>query len=353
MMQDLIHSFPGRNKLFLCFIVPAFLMFQGECRDSPLNPELQDQLDNVYSLIRRDSISIYNRKARIEVLSVIQKACSKVPARIYYKYMRSWEKNSALADSLESSYEALHYLRKSIQNAIEEIDIVEIEQGVVIWHFYNMGYVFKTKNSCFGIDIHCRDAEQLEKHLDFLLITHHHHDHFSPKLIDAMLNVDKPVITRRYKGSITVRKSREFKFGSVRVKVDIGDHHRHLPLISTNNMLMFQVDCEDEAGNYTIYHSGDGNGIRKMIPDRDVDILIVHVQLPMPLKKAVNRVNPKITLVSHVMELSHSGGFPMPMRWSYDYAFRKMKDLEEEKAIVLSWGEKWLFPGTRIVQEFK
>lgn len=70
----------------------------------------------------------------------------------------------------------------------------------------------------------------------------------------------------------------------------------------------------------------------------------------MPLIKAVNHINPGITFVSHVMELSHSDKFPAPMRWSYDFAYKKMKDIPEEKAVVLTWGEKWLLPGSEIIE---
>lgn len=332
-------------------ILPAFFILHEACCGLQPDQELNKKLEEIYFLIGQDSISIHDRKARKGFLNVIQEACSKLPARVYYRYMKSWEKDSSLADSLELKYYALGYLRKCIVNAIGEIHTTEVKKGMVVWHFYNMGYVFKTNNACFGIDLHCRDAEKLERHLDFLLVTHQHHDHFSKKLLDAMINAGKPVITRGYRGSTIVKKAREFKFGSVRVKIDIGDHHRHLPLLSTNNMLMFQIDCEDDDTCYTIYHSGDGNAMRKMKPDRYVDIYIVHVQLPMPLIKAVNHINPGITFVSHVMELSHSDKFPAPMRWSYDFAYKKMKDIPEEKAIVLTWGERWLLSGTEIIQK--
>jgi len=261
--------------------------------------------------------------------------------------METWERDTVLADSLEARYCALGCLRKCVRQAMAEIAATPVTQGVAVWHLYNMGYVFKTAHCCFGIDLHCRDAALFAPYLDFLLVTHLHHDHVSGPLLDAMIGANKLVITRGYTGSVVVKEACEFNLRSARIKVDIGDHHRHLPLISTNNMLMFQIDCEDEAGKYTVYHSGDGNGITKMAPDRAVDIFVAHVQLPMPLQKAVEHINPRMTLVSHVMELSHSEGFPAPMRWSYDYAFDKMKNIPQEKAAVLTWGERWLLEGTK------
>jgi predicted metal-binding protein len=335
---------------FLGLVVTACLFLPGECPGTPLNPEDKSKLQDAFRLIRLAAMDPCDRNRRKEILSIIQNACSKVPARVYNKYMQLWDKDSALADSMELSYCALGCLRKCVNTAIEEIAATEVKQGVAVWHFYNMGYVFKTPYCCFGIDLHCRDAEKLEKYLDFLLVTHLHHDHVSEKLMDAMIAANKLVITRGYAGSVVVKDACEINLRAARIKIDIGDHHRHLPLISTNNMLMFQIACNDEAGGYTIYHSGDGNGIRKMTPDKAVDIFVAHVQLPMPLEKAVNHINPRMTLVSHVMELSHSEGFPAPMRWTYDYAFRKMKAIPEDKAIVLTWGERWLFPGTKIAE---
>jgi hypothetical protein len=339
----------NRNILLYLILANVFIFPKAYCDSLSYKP-LKNQLENTFTLIRKDSINVHDRKARKKFLDIIQEACSEVTVRVYYKYMKSWDRDSSLANLLESKYCALGYLRKCVLRAIEEVKTTDIKRGIVIWHLYNMGYVIKTPNSCFGVDIHCRDAEKLEKSLDFLLITHQHHDHYSEDLLDAMIKAGKPVITRGYKGSTIIKKAQEFTFGSIRVKINIGDHHRHLPLLSTNNMLMFQIDCKDEDTCYTIYHSGDGNKMKKMKPDRKVDIYIVHVQLPMPLIRAVNHINPGITLVSHVMELSHSDKFPVPMRWTYDFAYKEIKDIPEERAIVLTWGERWLFPGTEIIE---
>jgi hypothetical protein len=145
-------------------------------------------------------------------------------------------------------------------------------------------------------------------------------------------------------GSRIVKRPEEFKFGEVRVKVDIGDHHRHLPLLSWNNMLMFQIDCGTSVNAVTFYHSGDGNRFSKMLPDKPVDIFIVHTQLPMEVGDAIRYIKPKVTLVSHVLELSHGARWPLPLRWSFDFAFEHIQESTEREVIVLSWGERWLFP---------
>ena len=53
---------------------------------------------------------------------------------------------------------------------------------VVLWHVYNMGYVVKTPQSLFAIDLVHRRADEFAPLLDFALVTHNHADHFLPSL---------------------------------------------------------------------------------------------------------------------------------------------------------------------------
>jgi hypothetical protein len=309
------------------------------------NQAMKDQLDEIRKWLWEHPPNGTNRNERRERMQIIQHASNQVSTSIYLKYCRSWTSSPTLADALEQEYPALSYLRAATQHAIQDIRNTQVQQGVAIWYFYNMGYVFKTPESCFGIDLHFRDAEVLAHDLDFLLITHGHRDHYTAPLLDAMLAAEKPVITRWYAGSRIVKQPEEFRFGKVRVKVDIGDHHRHLPLLSWDNMLMFQIDCGASAKNVTIYHSGDGNRFSKMRPDKPVDIFIVHAQLPMDVGDAIRYIKPTVTLVSHVLELSHSAHWPLPLRWSFDFAFNHIQEFNESEAIILTWGERWLFSG--------
>jgi hypothetical protein len=267
-------------------------------------------------------------------------------ASTYLAYVRAWTRSEATADALEQQHLTLSYLRTAIRRAIQDIRATQVQHGIAVWYLYNMGYVVKTPDACIGIDLHARDAALLAEDLDFLLVTHGHRDHVSPTLFDAMIAANKPVVTRGYPGSLVVKESTEFTFGSIRVKVDIGDHHRHLPLLSWNNMLMFQIDVKEAELTRTIYHSGDGNRFSKMRPDRPVDLFIVHVQLPMDVGGAIAYLTPKQTMISHVLELSHSAGFPLPLRWSFDFAFNEVAELNEHGTLLLTWGERWVFPGT-------
>jgi hypothetical protein len=113
-------------------------------------------------------------------------------------------------------------------------------------------------------------------------------------------------------------------------------------------MLMFEVDCGPSANGAVIYHSGDGNNIEKLRPARPVDILILHTSVGLPVAETIRRVRPQMTFVSHVMELGHSPLPPHAWRWSYDDAFDVIRDIPEREATVLTWGERWLAPGTSL-----
>jgi hypothetical protein len=308
--------------------------------------QMQEHLEQNREWLLKHPPNGKNREVRRQRIQLIQVTSEFLSASTYMAYLRAWTHSEATADTLEQQHLTLAYLRMAIQRAIQDIRATQVQQGIAVWYLYNMGYVFKTPHACFGIDLHARDAAMLADDLDFLLVTHGHRDHVSTALFDAMIAADKPVVTRGYPGSLVVKKSTEFTFGTIRVKVDIGDHHRHLPIVSWNNMLMFQIDVMEGETRRTIYHSGDGNRFSKMQPDRPVDLFIVHVQLPMDVGDAIAYLSPKQTIISHVLELSHSAGFPLPLRWSFDFAFDEVAELDEQTTLLLTWGERWMFPGT-------
>jgi len=286
-----------------------------------------------------------NRAERRKRMAVIQNACDQLEPQDYRDYVGWWNENDSAADAAEARHPALYYLGKATGHALTDIHQTTVTHGLAVWHVYNVGYVFKTPDACFGIDIKMRDSEKLADVLDFLLVTHEHDDHWSAPLIKAMIAAGKPVITRWYPGTTIINEPAGFRFGSCRVKVDIGDHHYEQPG-GQNNMLMFQVDCGERAGDCTIYHSGDGNNFRKMTPDREIDIFIVHVQVGMSVEDAIAHLKPRLTFVSHVMELGHNPRPPNAWRWSFDYAFGQVGHIPEDGAAVLTWGERWLLPGT-------
>ncbi len=286
-----------------------------------------------------------NSAERRKWMANIQVACDQLSPSDYWTYVTAWDNKNNQAIGMEESHPALHYLHAGICHAAADIRRTRVKRGVAVWLLYNMGYVFKTPTTCFGIDICGREVEQLAPDLDFLLVTHQHEDHYSEPLIRAMLAQQKPILTSWFDGSTLVNQSTNCSFRDIRVKVDIGDHHRE-QTDQQNNMLRFEVDCGPSANGAVIYHSGDGNNQEKMHPEKPVELFIVHVAVGMSVPAAIEQMKPKMTLLSHVLELGHSPVPPHAWRWSYDYAFDVIRNIPEREATVLTWGERWLLPGT-------
>ncbi len=280
-------------------------------------------------------------------MTVLQRACDQLTVEDYATYARAWSTNAVQADLSEQTHPALGYLRDATLAAIDDIRHTRVEKGVAVWLIYNMGHVFKTPTACFGIDLSGRRVEHLAPELDFLLTTHEHKDHYSEALIQAMLRCGKPVVTRWFPGTMIVNRATNMVFGSVRVQIDVGDHHDRNPK-QLNNMLMYEVACGADAGDAVIYHSGDNSNIDKIAPSRPPDLMIVHVSVGLPIADSIRRNTPRMTFPSHVLELGHSPHPPHAWRWSYCYAFDTVKDIPARETAVLTWGERWLLPGTRL-----
>lgn len=300
-------------------------------------------------------------------MAVIQAACDQIGPDQYCEYYDSWygkdwltahydcaaEQLGRSREQLEQSYPAFYYLGQATEHAMDDIRRTRVEAGIAVWHVYNMGYVFKTADACFGIDVLGPGVERLADDLDFLLVSHRHGDHWHGVLEERMIRLGKPVLSRTegMPGSTVVASGGERRFGSVRVRIDLGDHvcagSRHEIARCRDSVLMFHVDCEDELGQYTVYHAGDGGNVAKMCPDKRVDVLIIHNSVPG--QKAVRQLRPRMIFASHVMELGHSPKLPNFGRVPFEFAYRwSLRGLDEDQSAVLTWGERWLYPGTVI-----
>jgi len=163
---------------------------------APEYKQMKESLDRVREWLWNNPPNGTNRRERRQRMEILQMACDQLPASVYLQYRASWNDSEETAAAFEDEYLVLSYLRSATRHAIQDIRTTDVKQGVVVWYLYNMGYVFKTPDVCFGIDLHFRDAEDLAEDLDFLLITHGHGDHFTKSLLDAMIAAGKPVITR-------------------------------------------------------------------------------------------------------------------------------------------------------------
>lgn len=245
-------------------------------------------------------------------------------------YRKNCKTNATAAARLEKANPILYYLNRATSQSIAEIRGTKVIRGAAIWKLYNMGYIVKTKDACFALDLNQRGSEALADVLDFAVVSHVHGDHNNTSFLDAMIAAGKKVYTPFYKKGTLIDTTREFNFGEVNVRFTT-NMQANVPVI------VAQINCGPSANNYTIYHIGDARLLEQLNPNRHINLFILHVQNDIDVFKSVARVKPDITVYDHVMELGHAVD---KWRWSYQYTYNKIKNLDPAKSWVLTWGER-------------
>ncbi len=270
-----------------------------------------------------------NRMKLIDEVQVYVDKCSKADYDTYYK-----ESSSAKAAEMEKGT-ILQYYKKALDRVVKEVQQTVVPQGkVALWHLYNMGYVVKTPSHCFGIDLKHKEAARLVPHIEFLCITHQHSDHYSDEMNAAMKAAGKPVYSNFIENEYRIAGKKTIKpADGLEMVVGLADHSAELK----NFCVTYQIDCGADTGNKVIYHIGDTYNASQLSKTKDVDIFIPHGGINMNFTTALNRVNPKVTLISHINELGHAVD---NYRWPYSKAFERVSQLEPRVAYVPVWGEK-------------
>ena len=167
-----------------------------------------------------DASVSFNRseKCRDELIDSWNAATGLVKPKDYFSYMRDGDTRGlkALA-ALEHSFDKV--MREAKETVVKG-------DAPAVWSVYNMGYVVKTRESLFSIDLVHRRAPELAKMLDFALITHNHNDHWRQEFYRVMDGAGKTVVSNfldnygvknwRRDGGYT-RAKRAFKIGRAHV----------------------------------------------------------------------------------------------------------------------------------------
>lgn len=235
----------------------------------------------------------------------------------------------------------IEFYQDALERILREVPATQVEPGTIaLWHLYNMGYVVKTPSRTFGIDLKHRDAARLESLLEFLCITHNHQDHVSMPLIEAMASAGKPVYSNFLDCGVRVATGDVLHpAGDIEIVTTIVDHNPQL----VNFVVDYEIDCGADTGHKVILHLGDSRNWEQLRKTRPVDILIPHLAVGLDMPRAVEKLQPKIVLMSHIMELSH----PVDKwRWSYQYGIDRCRDLRKATGMAADrvglplWGER-------------
>ena len=227
-----------------------------------------------------------------------------VSPQVYGQYLR---------DGDTRGFRALDALERAFEKVMREAKETTVAGDVpAVWSVYNMGYIVKTRESRFSIDlVHRRDAE-FASLLDFALITHNHGDHWRHGFYGAMDGAHKAVVSN-FKDNYGV-KNRKQDGGYVRgVKTfSIKDVEIRTSLIAHNDYLIdFTTAFEIKTGDFIIYHTGDsGRGTEPKLGTAwgRPDLWLFFPGCGVNTAKAVEKVNAKRIVFGHLWELGHPQG---------------------------------------------
>lgn len=279
-------------------------------------------------------------------LDALQREINEVSPADFKAYCQSGAPlESYVPQAGEPRFAALRRLDAAFRKVVDEIHATKVAAGgpPAIWHVYNMGFLVKTPQAFFSVDLQHRFAEELAPELDFALITHNHNDHYTRRFYEAMNNrLHKTVVSNfadnygahfaKNPGGFT-RGGKALAFKDVRIKTSASDHNSYL--------IDFTMPFEVTVGNFRFFHTGDSQNIAKLNPADAPDLWMVHPYCGLNVADGVAKFHPKKTVIGHLNELGHAKD-----RWRFTY-----RDGRTQVAKVAAAGGVALMPlwGDRIV----
>jgi L-ascorbate metabolism protein UlaG (beta-lactamase superfamily) len=207
---------------------------------------------------------------------------------------------------------SLEKLETAFENIVREAGELTVGDVPAVWSVYNMGYLVKTRESFFSIDLVHRRAAELAPLLDFALITHNHNDHWRQDFYGAMNGSGKTVVSNfldnygvadwRADGGFTPAE-RQFKIRDVEIRTSLIDHNDYL--------VDFTTAFEIKVGDFILYHTGDsGRGTEEKLGTVTgrPDLWLFFPGCGIDVARAVEIVNSKRIVFGHLWELGHKTG---------------------------------------------
>ena len=244
------------------------------------------------------------------VLDEWQRDTDLVSAELYGKYYRDGETRGFVSlDKLDAAFDKV----------FREARAAVVGDVPAVWSVYYMGYIVKTRESMFSIDLVHRRAVEFAPFLDFALITHNHDDHWRQEFYSAMDGAGKTVVSNFldnygaadwkkggnlwYENGGYIRGVKEFKLKDVEVRTSLIDHNAYL--------VDFTTAFEIRVGDFLLYHTGDsGSGTEEKLVTKwgRPDLWLFFPGCGINVAKAVRKVNAKRIVFGHLWELGHRSG---------------------------------------------
>ncbi len=271
-----------------------------------------------------------------DLISKWNVATELVSSEIYLKYLH---------DGDTRGFKALKANALAFEKVMSEVKATAVTGDVpAIWSVYNMGYIVKTQESLFSIDLNHRRGTEFAPILDFALVTHNHGDHWRKDFYRAMTARGKVVISNFLDNlQFNEMKGASAKgVGTYRIK----DVEIRTSLIDHNDLawgIDFTMAFEIRIGNWLLYHTGDsgrGTEPKLVTPWGRPDLWLFFPGCGINTAKAVKKVNPRRIVFGHLWELGHltkhRGRLDEPLiRRALDAARPIVKDTS-----VAFWGDR-------------
>ena len=228
------------------------------------------------------------------------KETEQISPEIYKQYLQDGKTNGLVT---------LEKLEASAAKVLREVKDTTVGDIPAVWSVYNMGYIVKTRESLFSIDlVHRRDTE-FAPMLDFALITHNHGDHWRKDFYDAMTGQGKIVASNfldnprfnEMKGD-SAKGVGTYRIKDVEIRTSLIDHSDAAWGIN------FTMAFEIRIGNWLLYHTGDsgrGTEPKLVTPWGRPDLWLFFPGCGINTAKAVEKINAKRIVFGHLWELGH------------------------------------------------
>ncbi|MCR5164252.1 MAG: hypothetical protein K6C40_09565 [Thermoguttaceae bacterium] len=216
-----------------------------------------------------------------------------------------------LLDGNTRGFASLEKLEAAFEKVMREVkETVVTGDTPAVWSVYNMGYIVKTREALFSIDlVHRRDWE-FAPMLDFALITHNHGDHWRQEFYRPMNGAGKTVISNFLDNYGTkdwkkdggfIRGVKTFKLKDVEIRTSLIDHNDYL--------IDFTTAFEIRIGDFILYHTGDsGRGTEPKLETvwGRPDLWLFFPGCGIDTATAVKKINAKRIVFGHLWELGHA-----------------------------------------------
>ncbi len=242
-------------------------------------------------------------------------------------------------EKIYAEHPLLEFYDGVIDRLKREVPAENVKSGATCWLLYNMGYIIKTPQATFGIDLSHRRAAELADLLDFVLVTHNHADHYSLPLMQEMARRGKPVISNFFPAPGYLRPPANYKNRDVLIQAYETDHNSKLrKFISA-----YRITCGEGDSAPVIYHSGDSCDHRQQPEGLPIDVHILHPVVGMSVPDVAKRLRPREIWFSHLWEMGHCPPSKYRPVAVGDFRIRGAATVNATPGVVLRmplWGEK-------------